>query len=131
MIHAGHDVTIFEASHQTGGLAAGFKEPHWDWSVEHFYHHWFEGDKALRGLIDELGFSDRLIYPKPVSVMYHKGKFYPFDSIPAAIKYPPGLGFGLTKIRFGLVGVYLRLTKNWRAFEKNHDRSLDAKMGGR
>ena len=100
LVHAGHDVTVFESSHQAGGLAAGFKEPHWDWSVEHFYHHWFEGDKALRGLIDELGFTDRLIYPKPISVMYHKGKFYPFDSILAALKYP-GLGFGLTKIRFG------------------------------
>ncbi len=129
LAQAGHDVTVFEFSHQAGGLAAGFKEPHWDWSVEHFYHHWFEGDKALRALIDELGFSDRLIYPKPVSVMYHKGKFYPFDSIPAAIKYP-GLGFGLTKIRFGLVGVYLRLTKNWRAFEKTTTEAWMRKWAG-
>ncbi len=38
---AGHPVTIFEAADQVGGLASGFKEPHWDWSVEKFYHHWF------------------------------------------------------------------------------------------
>ncbi|MDH5606973.1 MAG: FAD-dependent oxidoreductase, partial [Anaerolineae bacterium] len=37
----GHTVTIFEAAKHVGGLAAGFKEPHWDWSVEKFYHHWF------------------------------------------------------------------------------------------
>lgn len=26
----GHQVTIYEAAPQPGGLAAGFKEPHWD-----------------------------------------------------------------------------------------------------
>jgi protoporphyrinogen oxidase len=49
--------------------------------------------------------------------MYHNGKFHPFDSIPRAILFP-GLGFGLDKIRFGFVGLYLRLTNNWRALEK-------------
>ena len=129
LVHAGHEVTVFEAASQAGGLASGFKEPHWDWSVEHFYHHWFEGDKALRSMIDELGFTDRLIYPKPVSVMYHKGKFYPFDSILSALKYP-GLGFGINKIRFGLVGVYLRLTKNWRSFEKTTTEAWMRKWAG-
>lgn len=113
----GHDVTLYEASDVPGGLASGFKEPHWDWSVERFYHHWFQSDAHLLGLIDELGWSDQVIFPKPVSVMYHKGKFYPFDSIPAAIMYP-GLGWGINKIRFGLVGLYLRFTNNWQAFEK-------------
>jgi len=49
--------------------------------------------------------------------MYHKEKFYPFDSIPSAILYP-GLGYGINKIRFGLVGLYLRMTKNWQPMEK-------------
>ena len=31
----------------------------------------------------------------------------------------PGLGFGLDKIRFGCVGLYLRLTSNWKALEKH------------
>ncbi|MFZ5819788.1 MAG: FAD-dependent oxidoreductase, partial [Chloroflexota bacterium] len=33
---AGHKVTIFESADFVGGLASGFKEPHWDWSVEKF-----------------------------------------------------------------------------------------------
>ena len=36
-----------------GGLASGFKEPGWKWSVEKFYHHWFASDKYMLGLIDE------------------------------------------------------------------------------
>lgn len=120
----GHQVTVFEGSDAVGGLAKGFKDEHWDWSVEQFYHHWFTSDDHMMGLIDELGLKQNLIVPKPITVMYHKGKFYPFDSIPAAILYP-GLGWGINKIRFGLVALYLRFTNNWRALEKT---TIDAWM---
>lgn len=114
---AGHDVVIFESADYVGGLASGFKEPHWDWSVEKFYHHWFQSDSSMMGLIDELGLRDKVIFPRPLTVMYHNGKFYPFDSILKAILFP-GLGFGLDKIRFGFVGLFLRLTNNWQSLEK-------------
>lgn len=117
LIHAGQQVTVFEASKVPGGLAAGFKEPHWDWSVERFYHHWFASDRHMLGLIRELGWQDEVMFPEPVSVMFHAGKFYPFDSIIAALLYP-GLGWGLNKIRFGLVGLYLRVTKSWKPLEQ-------------
>ena len=117
LARAVHTVTIFEAGATPGGLAAGFKEPYWDWSVERFYHHWFASDKYMLGLIEELGWSDQVSFPKPVSVMYFKSKFYPFDSILAALLYP-GLGWGINKIRFGLVGLYLRLTNRWKPLEK-------------
>lgn len=113
----GHDVTIFESAEYVGGLASGFKEPHWDWSVEKFYHHWFQSDDSMLGIIRELGLEDKVIFPRPLTVMYHKQKWYPFDSIINALLFP-GLGWGLNKIRFGLVGLFLRLTKNWRALEK-------------
>jgi len=120
----GKKVVIFEASDHVGGLATGFKEPHWDWTVERFYHHWFHSDEHMLGLIDELGWTDKVIFPKPTTVMYYRGKFYPFDSIPAALMYP-GLGWGFNKIRFGLIGLYLRLTNNWQALEKT---TVDAWM---
>lgn len=113
---AGHRVTIYEAADYLGGLAAGFKDLHWSWSVERYYHHWFQTDKHIQGLIDELGLGDRVLFPRPQTVMYHNGSFYPFDSIPAALMFP-GLGWGLNKLRFGLVGLYLKLTNNWRALE--------------
>jgi protoporphyrinogen oxidase len=85
--------------------------------VEKYYHHWFASDRHMLGLIEELGWSDKVIFPRPYTVMYHEGRFYPFDSIPAALLFP-GLGWGLKKIRFGLVGLYLRLTNNWKPLEQ-------------
>jgi protoporphyrinogen oxidase len=117
LIQAGYQVTIYEANDYVGGLASGFKEPNWDWSVEKFYHHWFASDRHILGLIDELGWSNQVIFPRPVTVMFYEGKFYPFDSILAALRFP-GLGWGLNKVRFGLVGLYLRLTNNWMPLER-------------
>ena len=39
LARAGHSVVVYEAADQPGGLAVGFKEPHWEWSVEAYYHH--------------------------------------------------------------------------------------------
>ncbi|MFU8771017.1 MAG: NAD(P)/FAD-dependent oxidoreductase [Anaerolineales bacterium] len=114
---AGCQVSIYEAADSVGGLASGFKEPHWDWSVEKYYHHWFASDKHILGLIEELGWQEQVIFPRPLTVMYHQGRFYPFDSILAAALFP-GLGWGVDKVRFGLVGLYLRLTNNWLPLEK-------------
>ena len=124
LVRAGHQVTIFEASDHPGGLASGFKEPHWDWSVEQFYHHWFASDHHMLGLINELGWQDKVLFPRPYTVMYHQGKFYPFDSILQAILFP-GLGWGINKARFGLVGLFLKLTSNWQALEQH---TVDAWM---
>ncbi len=114
---AGHQVTIYEAAESVGGLAGGFKEPSWDWSVDHFYHHWFASDNHMLGIIEELGLSDKVLFPRPYTVLLHNKKWYPFDSIKEALFFP-GLGWGVDKLRFGLVGVYLRLTKNWQSLEK-------------
>jgi protoporphyrinogen oxidase len=80
LVKAGHQVTVFEASATSGGLASGFKEPGWKWSVEKFYHHWFTSDKHMFGLIRELGLEQKVRVRSPKTVMYFKDKFYPFDS---------------------------------------------------
>ena len=115
---AGHNVTIFESADYTGGLAAGFKEPHWDWSVERFYHHWFTSDQSILNLMKELGLSDKLVIPSPKTVVFHEGKFYPLDSPLAALTFP-GFSF-VNMVRFGLVTVYLRYLSGWKSLEKEH-----------
>ena len=116
-VNAGHEVEIFEASDTVGGLAAGIKEPNWDWSVERYYHHWFQSDKYILGLIDELGWKDQVVFPRPKTVSYYNGKFYPLDSALAAITFP-GYNF-LGMVRFGLVTFYLRYLASWKPLEKH------------
>jgi protoporphyrinogen oxidase len=117
LVRLGYEVVIYDSEEHPGGLASGFKEPGWNWSVEKFYHHWFASDRHILGLIDELGWKDKVIFPRPFTVLFHKGKFYPFESILTAITNPV-LGWGINKVRFGLIGLYLRITKNWQALER-------------
>ena len=124
LVRAGCQVTIYDSSNQVGGLASGFKLPNWEWSIEKYYHHWFSSDQHILGLIRELGWQDQVLFPRPYTVMYYNGRFYPFDAIPQMALFP-GLGWGINKIRFGLVGLYLRLTNNWRSLEKT---TVDAWM---
>jgi protoporphyrinogen oxidase len=117
LCRAGHQVEIFEAADFVGGLASGIKEENWDWSVERFYHHWFQSDNHMLGLIDELGWKDQVIFPRPKTVAYHAGKFYPLDSPLAAMTFPGYNFFGM--VRFGLVTAYLRYLATWQSLEKH------------
>jgi len=114
-LKAGHKVKIFESASYVGGLAAGIKEPHWQWSMEQYYHHWFTSDSEMMGLIRELGWWDKIVERVPVSVAYHNGRFYPLDSPLAALKFP---GFTLfDKARFGIVSALLRYILSWKPLE--------------
>ncbi len=115
---AGYQVTVYEAAPQVGGLASGFKAPGWDWTLEKFYHHWFAGDKAMLGLIDELGWSDKVIFRRPWTVVYYKDKFQALDSYVEAVKFTLRNFGPVDLVRFGLVGVYLKLTSNWKRLER-------------
>jgi len=116
LVKAGHQVTIFEKESAPGGLAAGFREPGWDWSLEKFYHHWFQTDHAILDLIRELGLSEKVQFHRPKTVVYYNGDFYPFDSPIAALLFP-GLSF-FDKMRFGFITVYLRYLAAWKPLEK-------------
>jgi protoporphyrinogen oxidase len=118
LARAGLQVQIYESESEVGGLSAGFKDEHWDWTLEKFYHHWFAGDDAVLGLIKELGAQEKILLPRPVTGLWLKGRVYPMDSpnIPVAnlrlpISWP-------AKIRYGLSGLYLKLTPNWKPLER-------------
>jgi protoporphyrinogen oxidase len=117
---AAHQVVIYEAGPEVGGLAAGFKAPHWEWTLEKFYHHWFASDRAVLGLIDELGWRDQVLFPRPYTVIYYEGRFYPFDSIFTNMPLFLLRHYPLVDvIRFGLVGAYLRFAPWWKPLEKH------------
>jgi len=116
LTRAGQHVTIFEASAEVGGLASGFKAPHWDWSLEKFYHHWFTSDSSILGLIEECGWSESVLFPRPITAVYHAGKFYALDSALAVLRFP-GIPF-IDRLRMGMVIAFLRLTPRWQPLEK-------------
>ncbi len=127
----GHDVTVYEARSYAGGLAAGFRDERWEWRLDRFYHHWFASDDDVIRMIDELGTRDRLFFPRPTTSIYYQGRLYPLDSPVPALKFIPlaplhrairTLQFTplplVDRLRFGLVGVYLILTRNWHPLER-------------
>ena len=115
---AGYGVTVLEAAPEVGGLAAGFKAPHWDWTLEKFYHHWFASDRHILGFIKELGWTDLVRFERPYTVVFSNGRFYPLDSYLEALKFSLR-NFALWDVaRFGLVGLYLRLTPRWQPLEQ-------------
>ncbi|MEJ5200569.1 MAG: FAD-dependent oxidoreductase, partial [Anaerolineae bacterium] len=107
----GIGVDLYEAGAEVGGLAAGFKDERWEWTLEKFYHHWFASDDAILGLIAELGAQDRVLFPRPTTSLWLNGKVYPMDRpniVVANLRLPLSWP---AKIRYGVTGLYLRLTR--------------------
>lgn len=130
LTRAGYAVDIYEASAEVGGLAAGFRDEGWDWTLEKFYHHWFANDDAVLGLIEELGARDKVLLPRPVTSLWLNGRIYQMDHpniIVANLRLPLSWP---AKIRYGLAGLYLKLTKHWKPLESiTADRWLRRWMG--
>ncbi len=114
-----YDITIYEASNQVGGLAAGFKgRPEWEWALEHYYHHLFTSDKAMFQLVEEIGFAHALKLYRPNTAIHSRGVNYPLDSVTRILRFP--LIPFVDRIRMGMVIAYLRLRPNppWQEFDK-------------
>ncbi|HSW48240.1 MAG TPA: NAD(P)/FAD-dependent oxidoreductase [Candidatus Saccharimonadales bacterium] len=105
---AGHEVTTFEKEDKVGGLAVGFKNPGWEWSLEKHYHHWFANDTYAISLIKEVGLGDDLFFKKPRTDIFLGGKIYPLNSAIDILNLKP-LSF-LSRVRLGSVSLFLKAT---------------------
>ena len=116
LIKAGHSVVVYDGAATVGGLAGGFKDKDWDWSLEKFYHHWFLTDKAIFDLIDELGWKDRVIVPKPKTVVYFKRKILStgFAHCSSYLPRIHDLGHGTLWI----CNSVFKYLSNWKSLEK-------------
>lgn len=111
---AGHHVQLFESGDRAGGLAAGFRDEGWDWHLEKFYHHWFEGDRHVLRLIDEMGLSHKLLFPRPKTSYWIDGRIYRAEISPSALLLPLS---PLANLRMGLAALRLKTMRDWRPLE--------------
>jgi protoporphyrinogen oxidase len=82
----GEPVTVFEREPLPGGLAAGF--PVGGAWLEKFYHHLFRSDRAVIGLIEELGLGGRLVWPRQRTVTLVGGRTYEMSPL-GLLRFPP------------------------------------------
>ena len=129
LARAGHDVTVFERMDRPGGLAAGYRDPAWDWSLEHYYHHMFTSDEDIKTLAYEVGLGDKLITERPVTAQQYQGKAYALDGVPQVLSFP-GMPF-VDRVRMGMAIAFLKLTRNWKKLEKVTAREWMLKWMGR
>ena len=116
LARGGSEVVLYEAADHVGGLASGFKDPRWDWSLEKYYHHLFASDKHVLKLVEEVGWKDKVLFPRPTTAVYHDGTFYPLDSATAVLRFP-GISF-LKRVRLGMAVAYLKYVARWQPLEK-------------
>ncbi len=109
----GHDITVFEKDDKPGGLAVGYKEKGWLWTLESHYHHWFTNDKSVLALAQEL--DHKVIIRQPKTSSFVDGKIYQLDSPISLLKFPK-LNF-IDRIRTGVAIAFLRYNPFWKPLE--------------
>lgn len=109
----GHEVTLFEREKNPGGLAIGYKEKNWNWTLEEHYHHWFTNDKSVLALAQELSYP--VIIKRPKTSSFVDGKIYQLDSPKSLLKFPD-LPI-IDKLRMGASLAFLRYNPYWRFLE--------------
>ncbi|KTG09335.1 protoporphyrinogen oxidase [Haloprofundus marisrubri] len=82
----GHDVRVFEATGDVGGLAAVYEtkgDP-----IEKFYHHLSKSEETIVELAEELGVGDELEWLIGKNGYYFNGAVYPMDTPWEILAFP-------------------------------------------
>ncbi|WP_340300721.1 FAD-dependent oxidoreductase [Roseobacter sp. HKCCD5988] len=93
----GKAVCVVEARLRAGGLASG-TEIGSDWSVDNFYHHWFESDSHIFDFLSELNLEKNIVKCEVETGVLTDSGCFKLDSASALFKFPL---FGIiSKFRF-------------------------------
>jgi len=109
----GHKVALFEAGSILGGQVRTFEIG--GGRIESFYHHIFRSDSEIIALIGELGLGDDLDWIESKGAMNAEGRNYPFVGPVDLLKFDRVSL--VTRIRLGVMAMWLRRTSNWRGYE--------------
>lgn len=110
----GYSVTVVEADPTPGGLAGTFEFAD-GIRLEKFYHHWFNNDRYVPELVDELGMTGDVITLPSRTGMYFNGRMWKLSTPMDLLRFT-ALPL-LDRIRLGLLVFQVRRIKDWRSIE--------------
>ncbi len=105
----GHDVTVYEAGSEVGGLAASTEIA--GIHLEKAYHFVYKTDEHTFALLDELGIRDQLEFHLNSSCTVIDNVVYPMSTPLDLLKFSP-LKFH-NRVRAGVSALYLQFVKDW------------------
>jgi protoporphyrinogen oxidase len=110
----GYRVRVIEADSNAGGLAGTFQFTD-GVKLEKFYHHWFNNDVYVPGLVKELGMEGDVITLPTRTGMYFNGRMWKLSTPMDLLRFT-ALSF-IDRIRLGLLVLQVRRIKDWRTIE--------------
>jgi len=110
----GHDVTIFEAAPEVGGLASSWMMNDVEW--DKFYHVILLSDFYTRDILRDIGVENQLKWVETKTGFYMGGKLHSMSNSIEFLKFPT-LNL-IDKFRLGLTIIAASKIKDWRKLEK-------------
>lgn len=114
LARAGHRVCVLEQDSHAGGLASDFAFSD-AVRVEKFYHHWFNSDHHIQGLIRALGLSDRVITLPTKTGVFFNGRIWKLSAPLDLLRFSE-IPF-LDRLRLGIAVLRVRWLQDWRSIE--------------
>jgi len=114
LAQAGKKVLILESDTAPGGLAGTFEFDD-GVHIEKFYHHWFNNDAYVPGLVEELGLSDSILTLPSKTGMYYNGRLWKLSTPLDVLRFSP-LPF-IDRLRLGWLVFQVRKVKDWKSIE--------------
>ncbi len=98
------EITLIESSDRLGGMGTYFERE--GKFIDCFYHCQMPSDEPLLQMIDDVGFTDELVWKPTRMGFIADGDRYPFNTAIDLLRFKP-LKF-IQRIRFGAVSLFLR-----------------------
>lgn len=114
LAQSGHEVTIFEAAPEVGGLASSWMMNDVEW--DKFYHVILLSDFYTRGILKDIGVENQTNWVETKTGFYINGDLYSMSNSIEFLKFPT-LNL-IDKFRLGLTIIAASRIKDWKRLEK-------------
>ena len=123
----GHDITVFEAAPEIGGLASAWQIGDVVWDKH--YHVTLASDSHTRKLIADLGLADEFRWVETKTGFYTDGRLVSMSDTMEFLRFP-ALDL-ISKLRLGFTIFYASRVSDWKALEKLSVEKWLTRLSGR